>query len=237
MPAKTQNVAVTLLLTGMIYALALTNAAWAQPALKKSTCPFEDKDRQTLGENLLAMAATGFYQTSQQLLNCGAPINWKDRSNGNTSIHYAALFGHAKVLDLLIQAGAHINEKNEENQTALMLLAQGCHLRGLEKLVPHNPDPNGQDKLGRTALIHSSKSGCSKGVAYLLKLPHIQADHADDFYRTAQDYATERAQLEVGGPYTRILQLLHTHFTERPTPEKKPKPVTTHPLSSNPRLD
>ncbi|XP_028306048.1 ankyrin repeat domain-containing protein 34C [Gouania willdenowi] len=84
------------------------------------------------------------------------------RTDGN-SLLKAVWLKRLRLTRLLLEGGAYINESNERGETPLMVACMSTHTdqqsvsksKLVKYLLDNEADPNIQDKLGRTALMHA----------------------------------------------------------------------------------
>lgn len=167
------------------------------------------------------------------LLRQGANPNGEG-SFGETALIAAARYNQPKTALLLIEAGADPEQRDNKDQTALMAAARFCAPRVGVQIIEARANVNWQDLHGRSALMYASAAGCWQMVEALLKVHNIDVNIRDDEGFTALDLIMEEKNLEVGGPYTDIHQMLikagarHSKWVavdqEPPMPKQNRKP-------------
>ena len=128
---------------------------------------------------------------------------------GETALFYAARYNQRRAVEwLLADAGVSVDTVDSAGRTPLMSAAMNCS-RGISPLIlSRRPDVNRVDDEGFTALMHAALGGCEEIVRQLVAQPGIDRSVRDFNGRTALDLAESEAQIEVGGPYSRIVELL-----------------------------
>ncbi|KAH0592409.1 hypothetical protein MHUMG1_09795 [Metarhizium humberi] len=79
----------------------------------------------------------------------------------------------------------------------LHLAAKGGIVSVVDQVLLKGQDPNYMDTNEKTALMYAAKSGCSRVVERLLRVPNIDQDCQDTFGHSAISYAAENGHLEV----------------------------------------
>jgi ankyrin repeat protein len=105
----------------------------------------------------------------------------------------------------MIKEGADVNSTSDEGQTALMYTSRNCSIQISRELLQLDANVNLTDKEGDSALIYATIESCVPVVKLLLMNPALDLFVRDHEGRTALDYASDAAVIEVGGPANIIL--------------------------------
>lgn len=109
------------------------------------------------GMTPLAMTAQyGNVQIAEQLVKCGALINYRSSINGQTALMIAAFCGKLRMVRFLLNVGANAKITDDSGGNALIIAAQNGCLKCLELLLPHS-NINTEKYDGGTALILAIK--------------------------------------------------------------------------------
>jgi ankyrin repeat protein/cytochrome c551/c552 len=157
---------------------------------------------------LLALAASGFAQTSDDLvqlirandlatlksrLAAGGNVNAKD-ARDTTLLMYAAGYGSVDAVRLLLSSGADVNARNQMGNTALLYGAG--NLEKVRLLVDNKADVNAKTKNGRTALMAAATSPGNSATVKLLLDKGADAKPQGDRGLTALQAAADTGDFE-----------------------------------------
>ncbi len=126
----------------------------------------------------------------------------------NNSLRLAAREDRITDAQRVIDQGANVNTVTSAKMSPLMFAARNCSPKLAELLIKNKADVNAIDELGRTPLIFATRESCWKVVELLVKAPGIRCATKDRSQRTALDYASEEASLEVDGASHKIMGLI-----------------------------
>jgi|GEM_PF-6143233 len=170
-----------------------------------------------LDSQLRVASREGRTHTVRGLLGAGANPN-ATSDFGENALYNAARFNHTHTVEILIAAGADVDLSLDDGKTPLMGAAINCSQKASTSILSKRPSLNRTDDEGQTALIHAAESGCVSVVDQLLEMPGIDITIRDNSGRTALEIASTEALIEVGGPYSRIQELLRPHLRQQPIP-------------------
>jgi len=127
-------------------------------------------DRDTLRRALQSIAAYGYLDLSEFLIEHGAEVNRK-RESELSALYRAAENGRTELVKLLLKKGAETEAQDRYGRSALHLAALKGFTDIVRLLLNADADPNARDREGRTPLIHiaAARSGSwSEDVVGLL---------------------------------------------------------------------
>ncbi|MFC1522569.1 ankyrin repeat domain-containing protein [Elusimicrobiota bacterium] len=157
-------------------------------------CPAKDIDGR-----LAYHVALGNVERAQQLVLCGADVNYRWRSS-NTVLMLATGYGHYKIVKILVDYGANVNAKTDHGNTALSIALannSGEELNYIVRiLVENGANANAKDKNGSTVLMHAAKWGDCQTISTLIRNgADVNARDVDG--TTALIFAAKRGHLAI----------------------------------------
>lgn len=136
------------------------SGAGSHPAVSNPCC---------LGPRLCMALLRGDNAEAEQLLHCGAPVNFRDEPDGWTPLIYSIYYDNPEGRALLFRFGADPKLGDHSGRTALMFAAMNGDLTLVTDLLARGVDPLACDKLGRTACDYAMLYRHRRCTAELLK--------------------------------------------------------------------
>lgn len=150
---------------------------------------------------LMAAVKVGDHCLLQELLQRGLSIS--DRGNtGGTTLMYAVLGNQQQMIDLVLSHNPDLNAQSTNGWTAAMIAAAKGFSEAMEQLFTAGADVNLADVYQWTPLMRAIDNQHSGVVSYLLSLPDIDVQHANENGSTALHLAAQ------AGNKTLVVQLL-----------------------------
>ena len=139
---------------------------------------------------LLFAAVHGCTETVRYLVGVeGVEVEHTDDIYGRTALHWALHTQHADVVQVLIDAGANIEAKDKKGYSPLLFACVIGELVLVKKLVAAGAGVRVTNDEGTACLAIAASRGHTETVRYLVDLPEVEVDHADDEGRTALHWA------------------------------------------------
>ena len=120
---------------------------------------------------------------------------------GCTALHWAADNNHTDVLQVLIDAGADIEARDNTGYSPLLIACRSGSLDTVKLLVRAGAGVRVTNNDGHTCLTIAASRGHTETVRYLLFLPEVEVDHANNVGSSALCAAAQ-------GKYPDVVQVL-----------------------------
>ncbi|XP_050293515.1 DNA-binding protein RFXANK [Anthonomus grandis grandis] len=78
-------------------------------------------------------------------------------SNGLTALHWGSAYGQLNAVEMLLKCGADVNKLGPDEETPLILAANGGHHEVIKLLLSNGANVNHEDHLCNTALMYAAK--------------------------------------------------------------------------------
>ena len=109
------------------------------------------------------------YEKTLEMIERGVSVNELDSKKMN-ALAYSLKNDDERMFDLLLSRGAEIKRTILDKSSILIFYVSSKKFRLLKKLIDAGADPNFQDSLGRTPLMHAIEQRNIKAVNFFLKL-------------------------------------------------------------------
>ena len=146
---------------------------------------------------LTAAASHGHTETVRYFLGLLEVEVDHTNDEGCTALHLAARYMHADVVQVLIDAGADIETKDVEGYSPLHFACRSGSLDSVKLLVRAGAGVRVTNNYGGTCLAIAAYHGHIETVRYLLCLPEVEVDHANDEGHTALHFAADENHADV----------------------------------------
>ena len=151
----------------------------------------------TGGTCLHIVSAKGRTETVRYLVGLkDVDVNIAD-DKGYTALHSAVDKGHVDVVQVLIDAGADIDAKNNMGRSPLFWAWKRGKLDIVKVLVKAGADVCVTDNKGDTCLSLTAANGRTETVRYLVGLPEVDVNIADEKDFTALHSAVDEGHVDV----------------------------------------
>ncbi len=109
------------------------------------------------------------YEKTLEMIERGVSVNELD-SKKMTALAYSVKNDDEKMFDLLLSRGAEIKKTILDKTSILIFYISSKKFKLLDKIIGAGADPNFQDNLGRTPLMHAIEQRNIKAINFFLNL-------------------------------------------------------------------
>tara|TARA_B100000029_G_scaffold515399_1_gene622213 strand:- start:1455 stop:2018 length:564 start_codon:yes stop_codon:yes gene_type:complete len=135
------------------------------------------------------------YEKTLEMIEKGVLVNKRD-SKGMTALAYSLKNDDEKMFDLLLSRGAKIEQNILDKTSNLIFYISSKKFKLLEKIIDAGANPNHQDSLGRTPLMHAIEYRNIKAINFFMKID-FDASITDYGGKSIFDYAESSRDMKI----------------------------------------